>query len=349
MTPESVNIEYERNGARFEHWTEVELVRSLDGYSAVALSGPFDHERLEVRRAFAPLEFPRVTVKVGGELMLTGYVKHVAPDVLATIASVGVAAYSVAHELTEICADPALLPLEFNGLDLRQIADKLVTPAIGLASVFDGSPGGAFARVRSEPDSAIHQFLVDLARQRGFVLSDTPSGALWFRAEAPLGAPVARLKGQPLVRVRPDFDPGHWFSTVTGRASRKAGKGGSKYSEFNPLYRAEHPRHHTLKLDDTESADVPKAAQAAIGRMIASVVRYTLDDLPTWRDPNGELWTPNTTVTLLAPEAMVYRETELVIRTVVLRQNPEAETASLELVLPGTFGGELPRGLPWEF
>jgi prophage tail gpP-like protein len=347
--PERVTVEYERGGSRFGHWSDVEIARSLDGYSAVSLSGPFDHDRLEVRRAFAPLEFPRVAVKIESELVLTGHVKDVAPDVQATIASIGVTAYSVAHNLTEVCADPQLGPFEFNGLDLKQIAGKLVTSTIGIESKFDGSPGGAFARVRAEPDTEIHSFLVDLARQRGFVMSDTPLGGVWFRAEAPLGAPVARLKGQPLVRVRPVFDPSNWFSTVTGRGSRKAGKAGSKYSEFNPLYRAEHPRHHTLKLDDTESADVPKSAQAAIGRMIASVVSYTLDDIPTWRDPRGKLWEPNTTVTLLAPEAMVYRETELIIRTVVLRQNPEAETASLGLVLPGTFGGTLPRGLPWEF
>jgi prophage tail gpP-like protein len=347
--PERLTVEYERRAVSFGHWSEVELVRSLDGYSAASLSGPFDHDRLEVRRAFAPLEFPRVAVKIEGELVLTGIVKDVAPDVQATISSVGVTVYSIAQQLTEVCVDPERLPLEFNGLDLRQIASAVVTASIGEESVFDGSPGGAFARVRAEPDADIHSFIVDLARPRGFLLSDAPSGALWFRAEAPLGAPVARLKGQPLVRVRPRFEPSNWFSTVTARAKRKAGKTGSKYTEVNPLYRAEHPRAHTLRLDDVESADAPTAAKAAIGRMIASVVSYTIEDLPTWRDPSGQLWRPNTTVTLLAPEAMVYRETELVIRTVTLRQNPEAETATLELVLPGAFGGVLPRGLPWEF
>jgi hypothetical protein len=104
-----------------------------------------------------------------------------------------------------------------------------------------------------------------------------------------------------------------------------------------------------MRLGDTESADVPKAVRAAVGRMVASVVSYTVEDLPTWRDPQGALWTPNRTVTLLAPEAMVYRETELLIRSVTLKQNPEAETATLGLVLPGTFGGQLPEALPWDF
>lgn len=344
--PVSVTLE---SGERFGHWSEVELVRGLDGYTAVSLSGPFDHEREEVRRALQPLAFPRVQVRVADELVLTGYVKDVAPDADARMSSVGVTVYSLAHELVELCPDPALLPLEFSGLDLRQIADRLVTPAIGEVAVFEGAAGAPFGRVRGEPDQTIHAFLVELALQRALVLTDAPSGALVFRAEAQPGAPVARLQGQPLVRVTASFEPSSWYSTVTGRASRKAGKGGSKYSEPNPLYRASHPRHFTLRLDDTESADVPGATRAAVGRMVASVASYTVEDLPTWRDPSGKLWAPNTTVTLLAPEAMIYRETELLIRSVRLRQTPEAETATLGLVLPGTFGGDLPEALPWDF
>lgn len=346
--PEPVAIQLD-GGDRFGHWSEVEIVRSLDGYTALSASGPFDHERDEVRAAFQPLAFPRVTVTVADELVLTGYVKDVQPSEDAGMSSVGITVYSIAHELAEICPAVELLPLEFNGLDLRQIASKIVTSSIGLESVFDGGkPGAPFARVKAEPDSTIHSFLVDLALQRAFVLSDAATGALLFRSEAPVGKPVARLEGRPLVRVSAAFDPPNWFSTITGKASRKSGSAGARFSEFNPLYRASHPRPYTLRLDDTESGDVPRAAKAAIGRMVAAVATYTVEDLPTWRDPNGELWRPNTTVTLTAPGAMIYRETEFLIRTVTLRQTPESERAELGLVLPGTFGGKLPSRLPWD-
>jgi prophage tail gpP-like protein len=337
------------SGQRFGEWSEAEFVRGLDGYTALSLTGPFDHGRVEVRRALAPLSFPRVTVTIGDELVLTGRVKDIAPNVDARMASVGVTVYSTAHELTEICPAPDRLPLEFNGLDLRQIAQKLVTPSIGEESVFEGSPGAVFARVRSEPDQAIHSFLVELALQRGFVLTDVPSGALLFRSEARPGSPVARLEGQPLVRVSATFEPSSWYSAITGRASRKAGREGSRFTVANPLYRASHARPFTMRLGDTESADVPKGVRAAVGRMVASVVSYTVEDLPTWRDSQGALWAPNRTVTITAPEAMIYRETELLIRSVTLKQTPEAETATLGLVLPGTFGGKLPEALPWDF
>lgn len=335
-------------GAQFSKWSEVEIARGFDSYSALSVSGPFEHERAEVRRAFAPLAFPAVTVTVEGELVLTGRIKDVAPNVDASLKSIGVTVYSTAHELTEICAAPELLPLEFNGLDLRQIADRLVTPSIGVSPVFDGLAGAVFGRVRCEPDATLHSFLVDLALQRGFVLSDWPDGAPRFRSAPVSGSPVARLEGEPLTRVTTMINASDWYSTLTGRASRKAGRGGSSFTEFNPLYRGSHPRHHTLRLDDTESGDVPSAVRAAMGRMAASVVSYTVDDVPTWRDSAGALWLPGATVTLLAPEAMIYRETEFLIRAVRLRQTADVETASLSLVLPGAFGGDLPEVLPWD-
>lgn len=345
--PETVAITLD-GGQRFGEWSELEFQFGLDSYSGLSLSGPFDHEREEVRRAFQPLMFPQVTATVGDELVLTGRVKDVSPSVDAGSASIAVCIYSLAHDLTEQCAPAESLGLEFNGLDLRQIAQSMVTPAIGVSLFFDDTPGAKFARVKCEPDGIIHNFLVDLALQRGFVLSNLANGDLLFRSEGPTGRPVARLEGQPLGKVTAAFEPAHWFSTMTGRASKRAGKGGARYTQPNPLYRADNPRAFTLTVGDTEAADVPKAVKAAIGRMIASVVTYTVDDLPGWRDPQGNLWIPDTTVTLLAPEAMIYRETELLIRSVKLKQTAETETASLGLVLPGTFGGTLPKELPWD-
>ncbi len=348
--PEAVAIELEDGGQRFGEWSEIELQFGLDSYSAASLSGPFDHGRREVRQALQPLAFPRVTVTVSDELVITGKVMDIGPSVDAEQSSVGISVYSLANELTEICATVAILPLEFNGFDLKQIAQRLAGSSAGLAVEFEGgaSPGARFARCRCEPDQVIHGFLVDLALQRGFVVADLPSGDLLFRGEAPTGAPVARLKGQPLGRVTAQFNPGSWFSSITGRACQRAGKAGSSYTERNPLFRGIFPRTFTASVGDTESADVPKATSAMVGRMVASVVTYTVEELPSWRDPSGRLWRPNTTLTLEAPEAMIYRETELLIRTVTLKQTAERETATLGLVLPGTFGGTLPTKLPWE-
>ena len=345
--PEKVAVKH-ADGRRFGEWSEIELRVGIDSYRGASLSGPWDPDRKEMRAAFLPLSFPQVTIEVGDELFLTGKVQDVAPSVDATQASVGVTAYSTAYWLTEICAPPDL-PLEFNGLDLKQIAQKVAGSSLGLTVNLDAKPGAKFSRVRCEPDQELHGFLAELALQRGFVVSDDAAGELLFRNEGATGAPVARLKGQPLGRVSAQFNPGRWFSHITGRACKRAGtQNGSKYTEFNSLYRPFFPRHNCASVGDTGSADVPRATKAMVGRMVASVATYTVEDLPTWRDPAGKLWQPNTTLMLTAPGAMIYSETELLIRAITFKQRAEQETATLELVLPGSFGGTLPKKLPWD-
>jgi prophage tail gpP-like protein len=71
-------------------------------------------------------------------------------------------------------------------------------------------------------------------------------------------------------------------------------------------------------------------------------------NVPTWRDPKGKLWKPNTTVTLLEPNAFIYKETEFLVRDVYLKQSKAEKSASLGLVLPGAFSGSAPAELPWD-
>jgi prophage tail gpP-like protein len=103
----------------------------------------------------------------------------------------------------------------------------------------------------------------------------------------------------------------------------------------------------TFSLDDTEKADAQGAVDAKMGRMFANCVSYVVD-IPSWNDPSGRRWQPNTTLNMLFPSAMIYNRTELLVRDVFLRANKDARTASLGLVLPGSFSGKIPDRLPWE-
>lgn len=335
---------------QFGEWSEIELKIGIDSYRCASLTGPFDAARKEMRAAFEPLLFPEVTIEIGDERFLTGKIQDVSPSVDATQSSVSVTAYSTAYWLSQIVQPPELPAFEFNNLDLKQIAQVVAGHTLGLDINLDGSPGAKFHRVKCKPDEELHGFLAELALQRGYVVSDLASGDLLFRSEGATGSPVARLDGQPLGRVAAQFQPDRWFSHVTGRACKRAGdiEHGSKYTQRNELYRTIFPRHTCASVGDTGSADVPRATKAMVGRMVASCATYIVEDLPTWRDPKGKLWKPNTTITITAPGAMIYSETELLIRAITFKQNAERETATLELVLPGSFGGSLPKKLPWD-
>jgi len=81
--------------------------------------------------------------------------------------------------------------------------------------------------------------------------------------------------------------------------------------------------------------------------MFGAAASFNVDGLPSWRDPAGNLWRPNTKIRLKAPRAMVYEYTDLLIRTVTLQQTADSETASLQVVFPEAFSGAVPRAFPW--
>lgn len=331
---------------RWLAWEDFELTVSIDRPATVGFVAPFEPERPGFREAFAPLAFTPVSVSIEEEVVFNGTLVDITPRRTSDERTVEVAGYSFPAVLVD-CTPPAnAFPLELNGLKLSRIAETLVA-SFGLDVVLEGDEGAAFRRVAVKPDQAIFSFLTELAQQRGLVIADTPSGALRFLTSAAPGSPVAALRENqpPLLSVEPRFAPQQYFSEVTAIAKTRAGRTGQSYTVANPFLTNE-ARPHTFVLGDTDDPDLPTAARAKLGRMLGNALTVTVE-LPTWRHPGGALWWPNQTILLEAPGAMIYRETEFLIRDVSLRQTAEAQIAKLEVVLPGAFSGEVPESLPW--
>jgi prophage tail gpP-like protein len=240
---------------------------------------------------------------------------------------------------------------------LRQIAQRLALP-FGVGVVVTAPDGTPFRRVntksrkvdgKAESDQKVQDFLSELAKQRSLVLSSTPQGELLMQQSVEPGNPVARLvEGvPPLIGVAATFSPQDYFSEVTGFSSHKRGQAGTKYTERNTRLAGGVLRPYGFKLDDCEKADAPAAVRAKLGRMYGGFCSYVLN-VPTWRDPRGKLWEPNTTIVVKAPSGMIYKPYEFLIRDVVLKQSANELTASLGIVLPGAFSGIQPTSLPWE-
>lgn len=338
-------------------WDEIELHSQIDSYATAGFTAPFDPARKEHRDAFRPFSFKPVQIKVGGELLFTGQLVDVHPRTDAGSKTVDVSAYSLPAALDDINQPVSSLPFEANGLTLRQIAERMAQP-FGISVVVQGQDGPKFKRVhtkkkllnhKAEIDEKISAFLAELARQHGQVLSSDAQGRLVIWQSVKTGNPVARLKESvlPLLSVVPTFSPQSYYSEITGFTSAKRGRVGAKFTLRNDRLSGAVLRPLSFKLDDIDKGDAPAAVKAKMGRMFGNMVSYVVN-LPTWRDPRGKLWAANTTLTLEAPGAMIYRETELLIRDVYLKQSAHERTASLGLVLPGAFSGEQPARLPWE-
>lgn len=335
------------NGQRWEHWEQVELTLTLDSFDTFSFTSVFQPELPAFRETFRPFSFLPLTIDVENQQEFYGQLVGVEPKVEPKSKTVHCQGYSLPALLNDVNAPMSAFPLEFNGLTLDQIVTRLAQP-FGIATQFDADAGAAFRRVKMERGQAIYDFIKDLAQQRRLLISNTAEGRLRFFRNITRGAPVVNLKEgeQPCESVAATFSPQSYYSEITGFAKTKEGRVGGRYTVQNPNLNTV-VRPLTYTAEDVRAPDLPTAVQARMARMFGNMVAYVVE-VPTWRDPQGNLFRPNTLITLEAPGAMVYNRTTLLVRDVVLRQTKSAQNCSLGVCLPGAFTGDIPSELPWE-
>jgi prophage tail gpP-like protein/phage tail protein X len=335
------------DGQRFRFWNRVRVTRSIDTMDTVEFGAPFDADAPGFRETFRPFSFKPVVITVGGTPLFTGTMVAVSPAVENSQKIVSVSGYSLPGVLNDCTSPASTYPLEFNNQGLRDISAALASP-FGIAVEFQADQGAIFERVASEPGKKVLAFLTELAKQRNLIISSTTRGKLLFSQSIETGTPVARLQqgGAPVMAVTPFFSPQEYYSHITGIEPVIVGLAGSQFTVKNPRLQGV-TRPITFNAPDTLDADVKGAVEAKAGRMFGNMASYSVR-VATWRDPQGNLWEPNTIVKLQAPEAMIYNEYAFVIRSVEFEREGRKETATLNLVIPGSFSGKVPESLPWE-
>lgn len=335
------------DGERFRFWQAVRIVRSIDSMDTAEFGAPFDAAAPGFRDAFRPFSYKPVDIAVGGSPLFRGTMIDVAPAVGESQKAVSVGCYSIPGVLNDCTPPASAFPLEFNDQGLREIAASIAAP-FGVSVDFLADQGAVFERAACEPDKKALSFLTDLAKQRNLIISSSQLGALIFWQSVLAGSPVARLQQgmAPVLSVTPFFSPQEYYSHISGLEPVIAGLSGSQFTVQNPRLRGV-VRPITFNTPDTLDADVRGAVEARAGRMFGNVASYSVT-VATWRDPNGALWEPNTTIKLLAPGAMIYNEYEFLIRSVEFNRDRASKIATLNLVVPGSFNGQIPEVLPWD-
>lgn len=334
------------SGARFRFWGVIVITRTLDAMDTVLFSAPFDADDDAFKSMFKPFSYADVVVTVGGEPLFKGTMIGVDPTVDAGARSVQISAYSLPGILADCTPFASSFPIEFNEVGLKEVVEKLIEP-FGIAVTFNADAGAVFERVAIDPGKNILAFISNLARQRNLVVTSSPQGELIFEQSSDTGSPVAVLRQgeSPLTSVTALFNPRAYFSHITGIEPVLFGADGSQFTVKNPFLQGR-GRPFTYNVTDTQSADVKVSVDAKMGRMFANVASYAIT-VSTWRDPDGNLWKPNTTLILSAPDAMIYKDFEFVIRSVTLIKDSDSETAELTLIIPGSFSGKIPGAVPW--
>lgn len=334
------------DGKRFRFWTSIKLTRSIDNMDTLDIGAPFEPSLASFKETFRPFSFKSNEITVGGEPLFKGTMISVIPS-LGDSKTIQVSAYSTPGVLNDCTAPASAYPLEYNNQNLQAITNAVIKP-FGISAVFEAEPGAVFERVAINPGQKLLDFLSDLARQRNLVISSTERGALLFRKSIESGIPVAKLRQgeSPVVSVSPTFNPQDYYSHVTGIEPIVVGLAGDVFTVKNGKL-TNLLRPFTFQAQDSESGTLKEAVEAKAGRMFGNMVSYKVA-LNTWRDPAGDLWQPNTLVNLQSNNAMIYEPYNLVIRSVEFSRDENSQTATLDLVIPGSFSGKIPEVLPWD-
>lgn len=327
-------------------WESVTINRSMDSIDTISFSAPFERDLPGFTDVFRPFEFKPLSAFVGEELLFNGTQISVNPVIEPNRKLIEVSGYSIPGVLNDCTAPITAYPLEFNFQTLNTIAEKICEP-FNIKVSFDAEVGAKFERVACNPGKKLLPFLIDLARQRGLVLTNDSAGDLIFWQSVKPGLPVAKLiQGEsPLISITANFSPQNYYSHISGVDFIIVGYTGSIYTVRNKKLKTLRP--FTFKTPDSLDSSVKNAVEAKAGRMFASMASYTIS-VSTWRDSFGNLWEPNTTLVLKAPDAMIYNEYEFIIRSVELVRESDNEIANIELILPGAFEAKLPESLPWD-
>ena len=335
------------DGTRFRFWNALSITRSIDSIDSIEFFTPFKADAPGFKETFKPFSFKPLEITIGGDPFFSGTIIGVRPTLENKKKTLSVTGYALPGVLNDCGIPASAFQIEYYNQNLKEIATT-IAGYFGLSVVFEGEPGPAFESVTCLPSKKALVFLSDISKQRNYVMNSTAAGELRFVRSVAVGQPVAVLTqgASPLLSVTPAFSEQDYYSHITGTQPTLAGSPGVQHTAKNPFLTGA-VRPLTFEAPDTTDSNVPEAVKAKLGRMFGNIVSYNVA-VSTWRDPEGELWAPNTTIKLTAPGAMIYNPYEFLIRSVSYSKESTSETAVLNLVLPGAFSGEVPEALPWD-
>lgn len=343
MSDNIIKLVVESN--EFKFWSSFGINRNIDTLDTFSFSAPFG-ENAGIKDIIKPLQFKPGQLFIDDELLSTIVLVNPVPTI-GDSNSITVDGYSKPGVMNDCSVKHSEYPIEFTGQVLQQIANRLCS-FYGIDAVFYGTSGVPFEKVKLEAGQSPFNFLIKLAKDRGFIISNTPEGKLLFWKLDKNAVTTTLKEGHtPLLSVTPNINPQGYYSEITGLSPGKLGID-IEYEEVtvnNTNLSITRPFVYKLS-QQLSGADLQDAVKHKIGLMIANAIKYSIS-VQGLRDEHGQVYKPNTYINLTAPKAYINNETKFTIKSLNLAKS-ESEITTMELVLPESYTGEIPSRLPWD-
>lgn len=324
MTPE---VSLFVNGQRYEGWTEASVKRSVK-----AIAGEFHLSVTDNWGGTGSVFFisigDKAQVKIGDEILITGYVEEIQNSIDATGHTVSVSGRDKTGDLVDSSA--IYKSGEIKNADLLKIA-QLLTEPFGLSVSAETDVGAAFPGFVVKTGETVFEALDRAARLRGVLFSSDGSGNVIITKLGKTKARTSLIEGQNVKQASLSLDTKDRFSEYFVKAQMKGndqthGKHVSqvKGDASDPVMKRYRPLV-VIAEQQANLAESQKRAQweAAVRAANSSKISVTVQGFE--QTESGPLWQAN---------ELVYFES----KTMGLKQ--ELLVADIEWKISGSGGRE---------
>ena len=333
------------DGKTFKGWETTSIQSNIDSVAdSFVFTAPYDINN-ELSKLIDPFTYNDAEIYIGGKKFISGQCMKWTPNITDNNVSMTVEVRSKSGIINDCMSlDKSL---DYKNMTLKQIAEKILLP-FGLSPEFPDGDTDKFIKVNRQIDETIFNFLSNLAKQKGLLITsgDKSNKIIFTRADLTT-KPIASFKqGEfPLIGINASYDGEQRFSNYIA-ISQSAGKPNNRTELQDKSIKLYRPI--VFAANETESGNIKDAASWKISKSIVASTNISIT-IQGWHDPKNKLWTKNKKITLFYPLACIFRDTEFLITRVDFRKDSNGgNITNLNLVLPQAYSLNFPEVFPWQ-
>lgn len=343
----NVKINHRLGVEDIKFFNEFELTLKYDAVgSTFGFSAYFDPKNRTHAEIFCVSHFHEAIVEHNGELLVTGYMLSQVFNNKSEKQLAHIGGYSKPGTLEDCNIPPSIFPLQSDGLNIKQIAEKLIAP-FKLKMVIDDEVKSDMNKVikktTAEPTQTIKDYLTELTTQKNIIMSHNEKGDLLFTKAKTNLKPILRWDGGvPITDLSLNFNGQEMFSdiTVMKQSSTDGGNAG-EYSIKNPYCPIVFRQKNVIQSSGDDISIKETAMNALAAQLKGITLTLTLD---RW-ELDGKLIRPNNIVNIKSPENFIYNPTDFFIESVTFSGDEKKQTCVLTCVLPEVYNRKTPKNI----
>ena len=285
------------------------------------------------KEALKPFRYPEITVKINGELRLTGYVYVVEPTLSSSGKTKKITGCSKTADLIDSTVNP---PFVQSGVTLANRA-KVLCETMGITAVFASGASEMFDKITASEGEKRFDHLSKLAKERGLLVSCTVHGNLLFHKTSEDETPLDSISESEFgaTDFSAKFDGRKRFSSYRVTGKNLFGEVITK-TEVDPF--VSRPRYLSKKASRSTREDIETTVSWERSKAIADALSISIP-LDSWETKKGELWVENKFVFVTSETLDLSNGVNLLIRRVRYSYSKDGKKVTLDVVPKEVYTG----------